>query len=231
MKLKKTLALILALMMAACMFSACGEEKKEETPAAAVKEPAVAVSDEDSAKATMEEFAELYFAGDERALDYVDKNAQGYPALKEGLNSIKGVEEMFDAMSGQMGLPSEYDAEIKKIGTEFVDGIISKMGITVNDVKVDGDVAVLRCTFATPNMDELQNSFTEELMMEAIYSVFTEEEIEAIDSADEKTQAEAIIKLLDVMFDMIVDNIEVTSVEMEYTLKKTGNTWIITDSE
>ena len=77
MKIKKLLALLMALMMAVCVFAACGDDKAadnkddekveektgEKDPA---EEPAEELSEEDAVKATINEFAELYFAGDEK---------------------------------------------------------------------------------------------------------------------------------------------------------------------
>ena len=236
--MKKLLALILALMMAVCVFAACGDEKAADTKddekveektgeKETAEEPAEELSDEDAVKAVMSEFSDLYFAGDEKALDYVDKEAEGYENIKRGIEEQQGVREKFTGMASSFGLPEEYNEEVEKMGNEFADAVFGKMKITVNKVEINGDEAVAKCTFESPDFDNMEGLMNEDVLNEAMSSAFTEEEIEEINNADEKTQMEASVKLIDAVLDLMAEKIEVTSEDLEYNLKKVDGNWII----
>ena len=246
MKLKKLLALILALMMAVCVFAACSddtdtskdeddekqEEKadkndKKEPEKEPEKKPAEELSDEDAVKAVVNEFSDLYFAGDEKALDYVDKEAKGYETIKKGIEEQQSMREKFTGMASSFGLPEEYIEEVEKMGNEFADDVFGKMKITVNKVEVNGDEAVAKCTFESPDFDNMEGLMNEEILNEAMSSAFTEEEIEEINNADEKTQMEASVKLIDAVLDLMAEKLEATSEDLDYNLKKVDGNWII----
>lgn len=232
----------MALMMAVCVFAACGDDKAadnkddekveektgEKDPA---EEPAEELSEEDAVKATINEFAELYFAGDEKALEYVDENADGYEAIKNGIEEQKNMEEKFAGMAAGFGLPEEYNDDVEKISNDFMDDVLGKMKITVNNVEVKGDEAVAKCTFESPDFNNMESIMSDELLNEAMTSAFTEEEIEEINNADEATQMEASVKLIDTLFDLMAEKIEVISEDANYNLKKVDGEWIIVNRD
>lgn len=228
MKISKLLALMMALVMAVCVFSACGNDKKADVGSDKnIKKEVIEISDEDAVKAAMEKFSDLYFSGNEEALGCVSAEAQGYEDIKAGIEEIASVKEKFEGMAESFGLSEEYNNDIKEIATEFMDGVFAKMSITVKDVVVDGNKAVATCTFESPDFDNMDNIIDDELVDEALKSAFTEEELMAIDSEDEKAQAEMSLKLIDTLFDMVVLQLEPVAEDIEYNLEKISGDWII----
>lgn len=235
MKLRKLLALILALMMTICVFAACGEDvvdnkddEKVEEKTDKKEEPVKKISDEDAVRSSINKFADLYFSGDEKALEYIDKDAEGYEDVENGINEIKAMEAKFTELAENFGLPEQYNKRIEELVNKFADGIFEKMKIIVNDVEVDGYDAVATCDFENPNFNEMDSLMSEDALNEAMMTAFTEEEIEALNYADEEAQAEASVKLIEALFNMVVEKIDVVSETIEYNLSLVDGRWIIT---
>ncbi len=246
MKLKKLLALILALMMAVCVFAACSDDtdtskdeddEKQEEKATKDNDKKVVestVSDEDAVEDVVEKFATLYFSGDESALDYVDENAEDYDELVDGMAAIvevrSSLDELSDGMMNETGIPEEYSEEMTALAENFVHDIFSYIDITVLDSEVNGDTATVRCEISSPDFTQDFDTLLSNTDMEAIiFENYTEEEIMEIGNSGEEAQAEFMIEIMEIMIDEMVSAIgdSVVTDELEFKLEKINGEWLI----
>ena len=183
MKLKKLLALLVALIMGVCVFAACDgdvtvsvdkdddekteETKKDEKKANDSEEPAEEpaeeeVSDEEAVEEVVVNFVSALFSGDDEALDYLSADApkdEIEPVLEQ-MAMIK------DFTFEDMGIDTSAlsDDEVKQaedIMGSFIDALFDSIDVTVESVEIDGDEAVASMKLSMMDMNVFADFATE----------------------------------------------------------------------
>ena len=245
--MKKLLALILALMMAVCVFSACSEKEeadkepaKTEEPAKKepAKEPAEEPEEETSSNdkdvtAAVTKFSSYYFSGNDKALDYVDKNSTSYTELETGLNEYLTLTGSFSDLVDEMGVPEEYSEDVEKLFTDFADDITALVDTEIITIEADDHEATVKCEIKMPNQENFESELESLDVEEIIANNFTEEELNKIATDGEEAQVEFALKFMKILFDEMVTVAEnnLTTQSATAKLEKINGNWLITSFE
>lgn len=225
MKFKKLLALILSLIMAVCVFSAC--DKKEKTDDAQKLKDS---QEKEKAAVTelVNDFNELWLAADTDCLKYVveDKEpretVESYiDAAKSDLEWMKGEFDWAAELISEDRRP-ELDALYQEFEKEYME---SYRSIEVEDITVSGNTASANVTIS--QMETKEPIDVEVVCERAIEATgFNAQELE---NADPETGATSVIEFMDTYSDMILQIIRarVKPIDIVYQLEKTDGKWLI----
>ena len=241
MKLKKLLALLMALIMCVCVFAACevnvtgdvdkdDDEKTEETQKDkdekkdkedkkdSKKEDYVPekLSDEEEIEDAVTKFFELALTGDDAALDYVAEESQDDAA--EAIDEMAILKDDLLSEFGMDELAEEMPEEVVTVVEDFADDvydvIMSSVDISVDNIEVDGDEATVTATLTIIDVEGLED-------LDMDFDKYEEEMMDAVldkyseDELANMSEAEAMEVLAEILPDIMKDIFKEVLAEIE----------------
>lgn len=206
--MKKTLALILALMMAVCMFAACS---KDETK----KESANAPEDVVSA------YMECLMADDDKAVDYTEKDSQGYDMTVDALGSRATIKSQLKEF---IGAPESFEEKVSDYFDSFLEKAYSKADFEIGAVNVVEDQATVEVKATSPSYYNIETATNNVDMMAILEENFPED----FEPATEEEADEATFKIMQLLFDAVLEDSSIYEEEnIEMELEKQNDKWVI----
>ena len=206
--MKKVLAIMLALVLAVGLFSACGSE-------------GVSVNEEEVIKQKVSEYIDLSFSGDKAALSYVKEGTEIYTETEE-------IIKQFDSMKDLGDIPESYADALNEKVRAFADKIRELANYEITAVSVDGDKATATVKMTVPDFTQAEKVDAGTLLLQS----FDLDEIMALQSGSEEDQGKFMIEFIGVYCDAILEEIKKGSQEDEsdFSFEKTDGNWIIVSS-
>lgn len=157
--MKKVLALILALLAALCVFSACGEDKKK-------------IDDNDAVRALACEYIDCLFSGYEAALDYVVKDSENYKKTQEAIEKVSS----FKTFAQDNNVSENYVADLNQKIDNFHNQIIRMNDCHVTETLLENGKATVTVNVKTPKLGEIENIVKKIKESGRVEAMLTEEE-------------------------------------------------------
>jgi len=206
--MKKLLAIMLALVLTAGLFSACGKG-------------AVSVNEEEVVKQRVGEYIDLSFSGDEKALSYVKEGTEIYTETEDILKQFESMKELGD-------IPEAYAEDLNKEVGDFADEIRKLANYEILAVTVDGNKANATVKMTVPDFSKGENVDAGTLLLQS----FDLDKIMALQSQSKEEQGKFMIEFVGIYCDAILEEIKKGSQEDEtdFRFEKTDGKWIIVGS-
>lgn len=208
--MKKTLALILALMMALCVFSACGKDEAEKTT---TKTP------ED----TLNAYMECLIAGDDKALSYAQKDSEGYDTTVDALGSRATIKSQ---LMSYIGAPDSYEEQVSAYFDDFIDKAYKKGTFEIGNVEIEADKATAEVSATSPSYYSIESAVDNVDMAALIEENFSE----GFEPETEEEADAATFKLMQLLFDEVLEDSSIYEREtVTIELEKIEDKWVIVD--
>jgi len=250
-KYGKLLALMLAFVMAASMFTACGEEQAQQQGQQQQGQQQQGQQQQgqqqqgqqqgqqqqeependptEDIKTVAEAYMDAIRSSDyEEAMKYVDEDSDLYENLeKVGDGLDDAFTEYGKAEAKKRSLDESYAEKIGKLYESFVKAASKKQEMEIDEVKVSDDkkTAEVKCSGKDLPDDFISESISEQKLKELAIEMYGEEGPPA------EMMEEAIYSVYETMFELAERNLELEEVEKTVEVELIDGEWKITNIE
>ena len=226
--MKKLVALILAIMMAVCVFSACNLKKTSQLEKAMVEAKKITEQEKGPITDVVTDFNKLWVSMDSECMKYVAEDCEDRSMIESYVEGPKtdfeDMKEVFDVIAEK--LPENRRAELDAVYQDFAKEYMEIHRSTeIGDVVMENDkTASVYVTINQPDNEPMAFDVILERAKEA--SGYDEQ---ALVKADPDTKATAEIALMDSYCGLILQviGLKMKPVETIYKLEKTDGKWLI----
>ena len=220
-KYGKLLALMLAFVMAASMFTACGEEQAQQQGQQHENDPT------EDIKKVVEAYTDAGRSYDlEEAMKYVDEDSDLYEDL-EKINDGDLYTETGEKIAKSFSIDESYAEKIGKLYENFYKAVVKKQETKVDEVKVSDDkkTAEVICSGKTLDEDFINEAFSDATFVEIGNEMYGDQKF-----SEDKLDA-VRFSVVEEMFARAEDDIKLEEVEKTVEMELIDGEWKITNIE
>ena len=203
MTMKKLMAIVLALVMAVCVFTACSkEETKVENPAAATSE-----EDQKAISEVAKNCLDKIVALDETAVEYTVEEKGAFTTISSRIAKTAAFKDSFVGAIDKWEIADADKETLKALAAEKADAILASFTADeIGEFTVNGDKANVNCTAALLNISAPEYGTLFTVDAEAIKTMSIEELTKTVEDIAANAQKLVVATEVSFMFSKVDNN-------------------------